>query len=462
MALALMVMVLVGVMGAGLLVFVQNDLRSVLESNQGQRAFNLADAGAQAAKSHLYVADADFRNYDGVTDLTADPPNPESSWSCGAWNASDGCTAAGKQLTNLDGDPDLDATVWIQYLLPSETTAQLSLPTHAPELAPTGQYPVGKDYFKVISRGTEGNARRTVEAIYHTYSLNVPKAYYTPGSIRINGNAGSIRNISLFAGGNVTGTGGPAVTGVDYAYGNWCRPPFNTATRATQAAGIGAGGTVANKVIGEDYDTNSVLPRFATSVSGAPSSCGPAALRPLITFPFGAGLPDIEALKAAAQTQTNGLGGDNYYELTANEDVVNAAAGVTKPVWPANSVSSTVVFVKFDDIGDVLTWKVGSGCGDDPVRGTLVIENGKFTTSPQRTPLRGSVVIKSAGPGTKVYSDEGETCMQSYAVATGDIVISGNVSPATQERGNSPGSYGMRLWSWRECYTVTCAPGAGP
>ncbi len=439
MALAVAVMVIVGVMGAGLLVFVRNDLASVLESNQGQRALNLADAGAQATKSHLYVTDADFRKYDGVTDLTANPPNPESSWSCGVWNASGGCTAVGKQLTNLDGDPDLDATVWIQYLLPSTTTAELSQPTHAPELAPTGQHPVGKDYFKVISRGTEGNARRTVEAIYHTYSLNVPKAYYTPGNIRINGAAGSITNISLFAGGSVTGTGGPAVTGEDYAYGNWCRSPSNTASRATTNAGSAALGTVANKVAGEDFDSTT-SPPFVTSVPGVPSSCAPASTRPGMTLPFTPSLPDMEALKAAAQTQRNGIGGDNYYELTANEDVVAAAAGVTKPVWPANSVSSTVVFVKFDDIADVLTWKVGSGCSGAPVQGTLVIQNGRFTTSPNRTPLRGSVVISSAGPGTEVYSDEGNTCMQSYAVATGDIVISGNVSPATQERGNSPGS----------------------
>ena len=454
MALAVVVMVLVGVMGAGLLVFVRNDLASVLESNQGQRALNLADAGAQAAKSHLYVADADFRKYDGVTDLAADPPNPESSWSCGVWDANSGCTGAGKKLTNLDGDPDLDATVWVQYLLPATTTAQLGEPTHAPELAPSGQYPTGKDYFKVISLGAEGNARREVEAIYHTYSLNVPKAYYTPGSIRLNGNAGSITNISLFAGGNVTGTGGSAVTGEDYAYGNWCRPPFNTAARTTANAGIGALGTVSNKVPGEDFDSTTSPPLVVGG--GASSACEPAGTRSGMTFPFNAGLPDIEALRAAAQTQTNGLGGDNYYELTADEDVVSAASGGSGPVWPENSVSSTVVFAKFDDIGDLLTWKVGSGCGGAPVRGTLVVENGRFTTSPNRTPLRGSVVIKSAGPGTEVYSDSGNTCMQSYAVATGDIVISGNVSPATQERGNSPGSYGMKLWSWRECYSTTC------
>jgi hypothetical protein len=462
MALALMVMVLVGVMGAGLLVFVRNDLQSVLESNQGQIAFNLADAGAQTAKSHLFVSDADFRSYDGTTNLSANPPNPESPWSCGAWDATNKvCTAAGKQMTNLDGDPDLDATVWIQYLKPATTSAHLNDPRYAPELvpdptAPSPNYPPGKDYFKVISSGKEGGARRTVEAIFNTHSLGVPKAYYTPGNITLSGGAGSITNISLFAGGNVDGKGGQAVVGEDYAYGNWCKSPFNTAARATTGAGIGALGNVTNPVAGRDFDATS-SPAFVGSVSGAPSSCGPASGRPQITFPFSAGLPDIEALRAAAQTQENGLGGDNYYELTTDESIVKAGAGVTKPVWPANAVSSTVVFVKFDDIGDKLTWNVGSHCSDVPVRGTLVVENGIFTTSPNATPLRGSIVIKSAPSPTDVYTDEGNTCMQSYAVATGDIQIKGNVDAATQERGNSPGSYGMRLWSWRECYSPTCS-----
>src|SRR5919112_1888630 len=86
-ALAMMVVVLVGVMGAGLLVFVTRDLDSVIESNRGQTAFNLADAGVQAAKSHLLEVDASYVSYDGITNLSADPPNPaDSNWSCGTWD----------------------------------------------------------------------------------------------------------------------------------------------------------------------------------------------------------------------------------------------------------------------------------------------------------------------------------------------------------------------------------------
>src|SRR5215213_1671530 len=110
MPLAIFVMVIVGVMGAGLLVFVSTDLTAVIQSNQGQKAFNFADAGVQTAKAHLLTTDADFRNYDGIINLAADPPNPESAWSCGVWDTTNNiCTqpttgnpSPGRQLTNLD------------------------------------------------------------------------------------------------------------------------------------------------------------------------------------------------------------------------------------------------------------------------------------------------------------------------------------------------------------------------
>ena len=45
MALAVIMIVLIGVMGAGLLTFVMRDLNTVIEQNRGQRAFEVADAG---------------------------------------------------------------------------------------------------------------------------------------------------------------------------------------------------------------------------------------------------------------------------------------------------------------------------------------------------------------------------------------------------------------------------------
>lgn len=53
MGLAVIVVVIVGVMGAGLLVFVRNDLEAAVQVNQGQEDFEAADAGIRAAEREL-------------------------------------------------------------------------------------------------------------------------------------------------------------------------------------------------------------------------------------------------------------------------------------------------------------------------------------------------------------------------------------------------------------------------
>ena len=51
--LAIIVVVTVGVMGAGLLTFVATDLEAVVAVNRGEQAFELAEAGIEVAKAHL-------------------------------------------------------------------------------------------------------------------------------------------------------------------------------------------------------------------------------------------------------------------------------------------------------------------------------------------------------------------------------------------------------------------------
>ena len=164
---------LIGVMGAGLLTFVQSDLEAVVEVNQGQRALSLADAGVQAAKRQLR-SDAEPGHYDGIA-----AENVE--W---AHVAPDGATA-GRTLTLDDGS----VTVTIQYLLPSTTVGHVEDGDHAPEPVPgdLSDYPGGERDFKVVSEGTAGGARRKVEAILYTSRLDVPAAYYTPKDITLEG-----------------------------------------------------------------------------------------------------------------------------------------------------------------------------------------------------------------------------------------------------------------------------------
>ena len=51
--LAILVVVIVGVMGAGLLTFVTTDLQAAVQVNRGEQAFELAEAGIEVAKAHL-------------------------------------------------------------------------------------------------------------------------------------------------------------------------------------------------------------------------------------------------------------------------------------------------------------------------------------------------------------------------------------------------------------------------
>ncbi len=76
--LAVIMIVLIGVMGAGLLTFVMTDLNAVVEVNQGQKALETAEAGVQAARWELLTdatADATTNGYDGNNS------NGNSSWS---------------------------------------------------------------------------------------------------------------------------------------------------------------------------------------------------------------------------------------------------------------------------------------------------------------------------------------------------------------------------------------------
>jgi type II secretory pathway component PulK len=51
--LAIILVVVIGVMGAGLLTLVSTDLEAVMTVNRGEQAFELAEAGVEVAKVHL-------------------------------------------------------------------------------------------------------------------------------------------------------------------------------------------------------------------------------------------------------------------------------------------------------------------------------------------------------------------------------------------------------------------------
>jgi hypothetical protein len=182
MGLALIMIVLLGTMGAGLLTFASGDLNAVLEVNRAQRAFELADAGVGAAKRQLTLDCGSDPNcevrYNDFTVYVDDV-----RWSK-FYTGGGGVT-----LTNLDG---------------SATTSDSVLVTI--------EYRPATDDFKVISTGTYGDAKRKIEAILKGVisfggagEMGHP-LYYTPSDIKIEATADNpvlFREISLFSGGDI-------------------------------------------------------------------------------------------------------------------------------------------------------------------------------------------------------------------------------------------------------------------
>src|SRR5215210_7733035 len=129
-ALAVIMIVLLGVMGAGLLTYVMKDLNTVAESNRGQRAFEMADAGIQAAKRQL-ISDcvgAQSTTCSALYGGTGTSP----------WSAAQG----GLNLGDLDGD-GVGGT-------PDSVHVKISQPS--------------TNHFLVVSTGTYGVATRKIEA----------------------------------------------------------------------------------------------------------------------------------------------------------------------------------------------------------------------------------------------------------------------------------------------------------
>jgi hypothetical protein len=242
---------LIGVMEAGLLTFVRSDLEAVVEVNQRRRALGLADAGVQDARRQLR-SDAEPEHYDAIA-----AGNVE--W---AYVAPAGASA-GKTLDLDDGS----VRVTVQYLLPSTTTAQVEEGNDVPEQVPSyspglDDYPAGENYFKVISEGTAGGARRRVEAILYMSRLGVPAAYYTPNDITLQGDDLGISGVSFFAGGNIDKVGEATIDrGTPAAYGDWDTTGFSPPSRLstvprTDAAGnrMAGAGLAAEGLICENGD----------------------------------------------------------------------------------------------------------------------------------------------------------------------------------------------------------------
>ena len=248
MGLTVIMVLLIGVMGAGLLTFVRSDLQSVVEVNRGQKALDIADAGVQAAKSHLRVDSfrehydtnrandclppsgirVGIENWSRATQSWAPDPNPLNS-------------NPGECHTMVNNPTDNPATPWPEQFGVTKTFGggrfhvtiecfdQSGDPSPDPcdggaGSAPQATTPAAESkFFKITSTGYDNpagtGAIRKIEAIYTTSKRTyAPIAYWTPRDIEFSGTR-CVQNMSFFAGRNITGVTAGAGCGPNNPYG---------------------------------------------------------------------------------------------------------------------------------------------------------------------------------------------------------------------------------------------------
>jgi hypothetical protein len=555
MGLTVIMIVLIGVMGAGLLVFVSRDLEHVIEVNRGQLAQEAADAGLEAARRHLATADAlpsryDATNTTGNSDWYDDPEN-------------DAADDAGPKVMTFEDSNDV--RVGIRYLTPSATETQARQPNFAPEVLPTYagdvcndtngdgvdddlnttiippnvdacDYPNNRNYFRVTVRGISGNTLRQIQAIYSTENFDLPVAFYATRDVDFNGNATNVSGISIFANRYIYDLRPSRITGNDSRYGNWATDPvsgqpnaFNGVPRTdslgnpvlaagaaalgtgtegtpacplTQTSGIvydptstnttqkaGTAGTSQRYGI-RDYDRHSDFKCSGTTpvTSGRPdfraNTWGALESQPssIMTFPFAAGTPaavtaDNELL---AELKQKAQDKDLYRRLDPGQSFTIDDNGGDIPRYPGSSdLTDTVMFIEFANPdgsfteangnavakGSVL-FKASSSDPDNLVKGTIVVVNGDFETSPSgKDDFQGVIIVRdpvdtdnTSDSRVMTFNMGGSFNIEGYANIEGDMFLGGSIDgflPATLVNG-VPGLFKVSLWSWRECYTMTC------
>jgi hypothetical protein len=401
--LAVIVVVVVGVIGAGLLVFARNDLESVVRANQGQNAFHAADAGAGAAKRQL-LGDASPASYDaddasGACDSPLDAESPVSS----EWG--------GDGVKRSFAGGEFAATIrW---------------------LSPGCDFPPGGDptaeYFEVVSTGTSGEAKRRIEAVYVAADAEAPLANFSAGDARIGGSA-LVEGVSVFSGGDVEIEDSGSLRGTDVVYGKW--RTGGGVERPANDAGIGAVGVISGdteSVGTRDFD-ETATPRFAEEASESE-----------LSFPFdpnywrdGSALEILEE-EANAQGNHRNSGG----ELS----------------WPEDSSENTIVYVEFAGLpGNVELSSTECGASSE-CRGVLVVENGSVVVEDDSV-FRGAVVAAGGERAESLSVVVGEGAIFEGVInSSGTMDVSGEIRGfGRKEATRLPGFHAMEIWGWRELY----------
>ena len=512
-AVTVFMVVLIGVMGAGLLTFVMSDSGSVLEVNKGQKAMDIAEAGVQVAKAHLR-ADSWRPHYDSgsiTNDCNAIFSGPRSgvedwSKSTTTW-PTENCTGTTTTRTDNSSTPwreDQGVTRTFnggRYHVTIECFKQASDATPAAtnpciggvknsagveQMAPDATAQASsKKFFKITSTGYDTvagtGAKRKIEAVFTTsIKTYAPIAFWTPANINFNGST-TVRKMSFFAGGNILNIANvtPDTTS-DALYGDWNQPPYNTTPRRKSdgtpytTPGFGAIGRVCRATTcTSDSDSIADGYRDYDSTTGSKGQ-NKAFVRNYnnpgtqITFPFEEGNAlnnpreivdpgQLDEIRAAAQGTS---GTSHCYSMTPRAGYCSVDANTTTDIGRIQGGAFTItswpsqgatVFVEGTDV----EFKVNSPGSTPLPRGILVVKDGNFNFSNafSRNGFNGVIIVVGNGTTTGQYTQGGNVKLDGYAASSGEMKLSGAVEPSTTiDYLNLNSFYDLKLWSWRELY----------
>lgn len=460
MGLTVIMVVLIGVMGAGLLTFVSRDLNAVVEVNQGQRALEAADAGVEAAKQQLVTDLLAEDHYDGGAD--------DLPWSY-CYNVTL-CTGVSPTSTGSAG---------MRLNMENGDYAKVTI---------LGTYPLAET-FRVVSEGQAGNARRKVEAIIRQKpKVGMAPVYFSRSDIALTGSA-NLDGVSFFALSDVEFPSNISLgTTKDAYFGKWAEtsgaPPypnatgsfpntFNKTARPSDLVGVGAQGLItgvhkANALEGiRSFDSDSTPYRVVPDYDASPLLSTQK-----IAFPFDVPTAaedkeEINALRQRALALEQTTGTAHYIDSIPGNGVNDAgrANGAnTISTWPASSTFETVVFYEYAAYNstNVVSYIAGaSSCGTTTNKGVIVVENGDMSFSSNRR-FDGGIIVRAYDPVTGnlltdsggLFSASGNPCLFGYVNTGGDQNVTGNMSAGTApELGNLASFRGtMETVSWRELY----------
>ena len=421
--LALIMIVLIGAMGAGLLTFAGKDLNAVTETNKGEKASEVAEAGVQAAKRQL--------TSDCVGSTTCmDHYDDNGTQIIGTQDIQWSLARGGMTLNNLDGGVPVSDSAIV-----------------------TVDYRYTTNDFLVLSTATRGDAKRKIEAIFKGAGgsgggngVGLP-TYFTPSTIRID-NPLTIGGISLFSQSDIIINNITSSTGfkTDYednggtlklngntdqlsdwdstkfaapntgtwntvgrkghtGYNNPCnksssvcdRPGFAALgkicgyTGTTKPATCGSATSVADGVYGYD-STTGTKGNNLTFVNKSPQDKNPNDAN-TITFPFPRPTPNPERLRGYAQET-----GKYYQGTSPNWDTL----------FPNGGTSSQVVFI--DAQGGTLNFSTSNSANN---KGILVVWCGNLQLNAKFQGIVLNLYPQSSGqlPG-------GSTCDNSKGIVT--------------------------------------------